>query len=74
MPKDELTSFELRLKCQEILKNLPDVALLDAYEELSSISFWYAMSGLRVDSTSPASSIKGKLRATETRPPIVLEP
>ena len=60
MPKEDLTSFELRLMCQEILKNLPDVALLDAYEELSSISFRYAMSGLRVTKAE--------------RPTIILEP
>lgn len=65
----------LLLKCLLILKTLPEAALEEAYEELEGISRFYANRLPQVNSPMiSASSIKGKLRATQVRPPIVLEP
>ncbi|MEH1849086.1 MAG: hypothetical protein V7L25_29970 [Nostoc sp.] len=63
------------LKCLLILQTLPEAALEEAADELEGISRFYSN---RLYQTNlpmiPASSIKGKLRATQVRPPIVLEP
>lgn len=65
----------LLVKCLLILQTLPETALEEAYEELKGISRFYANRQPQVNSPMiPASSIKGKLRATQVRPPIVLEP
>lgn len=69
---DKLMLF---LKCLLIIQNLPEAALEEACEELEGISHFHKN---RLPQTSittiPASSIRGKLRATKVRPPIVLEP
>ena len=61
------------LKCLLILQALPEAALEEAAEELEGINHFYSN---RFEQTNlpviPASSIKGKLRATEVRPAIVL--
>lgn len=65
----------LLVKCLLILQMLPENALEEAYEELKGISRFYANRLPQINSLMiPASSIKGKLRATQVRPPIVLEP
>jgi hypothetical protein len=65
----------LLLKCLLILQTLPEPALEEATEDLEGIARFYSNRLLKADvSTLPASSIKGKLRATQVRPPIVLEP
>ena len=65
----------LLLKCLLIIQNLPEAALEEAAEELEGISRFYADRLPQVNlSIIPTSSIKGKLRATQVRPPIVLEP
>ena len=65
----------LLLKCLLIIQTLPEAALEEAAEELEWISRFYTerLSQINVP-TIPASSIRGKLRATQVRPPIVLEP
>ncbi len=65
----------LLLKCLLIIQTLPEAALEEAAEELEGISRFYTerLSQINVP-TIPASSIRGKLRATQVRPPIVLEP
>jgi hypothetical protein len=64
----------LLLKCLLIIKNLPETALEETVEELENISRFYAnrfpQSNLPV---VPASTIKGKLRQMQVRPPIMLE-
>lgn len=65
----------LLLKCLLIIHSLPGNALEEAAEELEGISHFYANRLPQVNlPIVPASSIKGKLRATQIRPPIVLEP
>lgn len=65
----------LLLKCLLIVQTLPEAALEEASEELEGIYRFYsnrlAQANLPV---IPASTIKGKLNATQVRPPIVLEP
>lgn len=69
---DKLT---LLLKCLLIIQTLPEVALEEAAEELEEIHRFYANRLPQVNLPMiPASSIKGRLRSTEVRPPIVLEP
>lgn len=70
-----LDKLMLLLKCLLIIKTLPEIALKEAAEELEGISHFYANCLPQVNLPMiPASSIKGRLRATEVRPPIVLEP
>lgn len=65
----------LLLKCLLIIQTLPEAALEEAAEELEGISGFYADRLPQINvPTIPASSIRGKLRTTEVRPPIVLEP
>ncbi len=65
----------LLLKCLLIIQTLPETALEEAAEELEGISRFYANRLPQVNSPMiPSSSIKGKLKATQVRPPIVLEP
>ena len=65
----------LLLKCLLIIQTLPEAALEEAAEELEGISRFYANRLPQVNPPMiPGSSIKGKLRATQVRPPIVLEP
>jgi hypothetical protein len=65
----------LLLKCLLIIQTLPESALEEASEELEGIYRFYtnrpAQANLPV---IPTSSIRGKLRSTQVRPPIVLEP
>jgi hypothetical protein len=72
LPPDKLI---LLLKCLLIIQVLPEAALEEAAEELEGIARFYSN---RLPQANlpiiPASSIKGKLRATQVRPPIVLEP
>lgn len=65
----------LLIKCLLIIQTLPEAALEEAAEELEGISLFYANRLPQVNLPMiPASSIKGKLKATQVRPPIVLEP
>ncbi|WP_233220787.1 hypothetical protein [Chlorogloea sp. CCALA 695] len=65
----------LLIKCLLIIQTLPEAALEEAAEELEGISRFYANRLPQVNlPLIPASSIKGKLKATQVRPPIVLEP
>lgn len=65
----------LLLKCLLIIQTLSETALEEVAEELEGISRFYANRLPQVNLPMvPASSIKGKLRATQVRPPIVLEP
>jgi CRISPR/Cas system CSM-associated protein Csm3 (group 7 of RAMP superfamily) len=65
----------LLLKCLLIIQALPENALEEAAEDLEGISRFYADRLPQVNlPVVPASSIKGKLRSTQIRPPIVLEP
>lgn len=63
------------LKCLLILQSLPAPALEEAAEELEGIADFYFDRFPQADlPTIPASSIKGKLKPEQVRPPIVLEP
>lgn len=63
------------LKCLLILQSLPEAALEEAAGELEGIADFYSdRSHQAILPTIPASSIKGKLKALQVRPPIVLEP
>lgn len=65
----------LLLKCLLIIQILPEAGLEEAAEELEEISRFYADRLPQINRpTITASSISGKLRATQVRPPIVLEP
>jgi hypothetical protein len=65
----------LLLKCLLIIQTLPEAALEEVSEELEGISHFYTNRLSQINLPSiPASSITGKLRATQVRPPIVLEP
>jgi hypothetical protein len=71
LPQDK---FILLLKCLLIIQSLPEAALEEAYEELESISRFYANCLPQVNiPTIPTSNIRGKLKATQVRPPIVLD-
>jgi hypothetical protein len=67
----------LLLKCLLIIQTLPEAALEEASEELEGIYRFYtnrlAQANLPMISASTI-TIKGKLNATQVRPPIVLEP
>jgi hypothetical protein len=70
-----LDKLMLLLKCLLIIQALPEAALEEACEELEGISQFYENRLSQVNlPTIPASSIRGKLRAMQIRPPIVLEP
>jgi len=72
LPPDKLM---LLLKCLLIIQTLPEAALEEASEELEGIYRFYMNRLSQVNTpTIPVSSIKGKLRSTQVRPPIVLEP
>jgi hypothetical protein len=65
----------LLLKCLLILQALPEPALEEATEDLEGIARFYSNRLPKADvSTLPASRVNGQLRATQVRPPIVLEP
>jgi hypothetical protein len=65
----------LLLKCLLIIQSLPETALEEAVEDLEGISRFYLNRLSQVNLPMiPSNSIKGKLRATEVRPPFVLEP
>ncbi|PSB02811.1 hypothetical protein [Merismopedia glauca] len=57
------------------IQTLPEAALEEAFEELERISRFYMnrLSHANIPAV-PASTIKAKLRSTQVRPPIVLEP
>jgi hypothetical protein len=58
-----------------ILQALPEEALDESVTQLEDIADFYSnRSPEKIVSVIPASSIRGKLRAIQTRPPIVLEP
>jgi hypothetical protein len=64
----------LLIKCLLIIQTLPEAALEEATEKLEGISCFYANRLPKVNlHTIPASSIKGKLKPTQVRPPIILE-
>lgn len=64
----------LLLKCLLIIQTLPEAALKEASEELEEIYRFYTNRLPQVNiPTIPASSVRGKLRSTQVRPPIVLE-
>lgn len=70
-----LDKLILLLKCLLIIQTLPETALEEAVEDLNEISRFYANRLPQVNLPMiSSSSIKGKLRATEVRPPIILEP
>lgn len=70
-----LDKLALLLKCLLIIQTLPKAALEEAFEELEEISRFYVDRSSQVTlPVVPASSIKGKLRSVQVRPPIVLEP
>ncbi len=63
------------LNCLLILQSLPQIGLEEATEKLEEIADFYSNRSTKADlPIIPASSIKGKLRAAQIRPPIVLEP
>ena len=65
----------LLLKCLIIIQTLPEAALEEASEELEGIYHFYSDRSKQSNPAGiPASSIRGKLRAMQVRPPIVLEP
>lgn len=67
--------LKLLLKCLLILQTLPEAALQEAAEELEDIAQFHAeRSSLGYPRLTSTSQIKGKLEATQLRPPIVLEP
>ncbi|HBE20472.1 MAG TPA: hypothetical protein DEG17_21135 [Cyanobacteria bacterium UBA11149] len=62
------------LKCLVYLQSLPEAALEEAAEELEKIADFYSDRLPQTNlPTNPVSSIKGKLKAAQVRPPIVLE-
>jgi hypothetical protein len=64
----------LLLKCLFLIQSLPETALQEAAEELEEISHFYANRSPQSSvPTIPVSRIRGKLRAIQVRPPIVLE-
>jgi hypothetical protein len=70
-----LDKLILLLKCLLIIQTLPQAALEEACEELEGIAHFYKNRLSQVNLPPiPVSSIRGKLRATQIRPPIVLEP
>ncbi|MCT0254504.1 MULTISPECIES: hypothetical protein [unclassified Synechocystis] len=65
----------LLLKCLLLIQTLPEAALEEASEELEGIYRFYSNRLSQVNLPKiPAISIRGKLRSTQVRPPIVLEP
>ncbi|MGQ4649038.1 hypothetical protein [Lyngbya aestuarii] len=64
----------LLLKCLLVIHTLPETALEEAAEELEGIYRFHTNRLPQVNLPMiPVSSIKGKLRTTQVRPPIVLE-
>lgn len=65
----------LLLKCLLVIQKLPESALEEASEELEGIYHFY-MNRLPQANTPiiPANNLRGKLRAMQVSPPIVLEP
>lgn len=71
LPLDKLI---LLLKCLLIIQYLPETALEEAAKELEEIFHFYVNRLPQTNlPTTHVSNIKGKLRATQVRPPIVLE-
>ncbi|NEP57663.1 MAG: hypothetical protein F6K31_11665 [Symploca sp. SIO2G7] len=67
--------FILLLKCLFIIQTLPESALEEAAEVLEEIFNFYANRSSQLNlPTVSTSNIKGKLKTTQLRPPIVLEP
>ncbi|MBH8566136.1 hypothetical protein I8748_28935 [Nostoc sp. CENA67] len=63
------------LKCLRILQSMSEDALEEAAEELQGIADFYRDRFPQANLAAiPASSIKGKLKSAQVRPPIVLEP
>jgi CRISPR/Cas system CSM-associated protein Csm5 (group 7 of RAMP superfamily) len=64
----------LLLKCLLIIQELPESSSKEAFEELKSIYLFHVNHAHQAnDPFIPASSIKGKLRAMQVRPSMVLE-
>jgi hypothetical protein len=55
-----------------IIETLPESALEEACEELEKIAHFYQERSPQVSAPIPT-TIRGKLRSTQIRPPIVLE-
>lgn len=68
------SNLMLLLKCLVIIQSLPETALQETVEELEGISCFYSNRSPQVNLPMiSTNSIKGKLRAAQVRPPIVLE-
>ncbi len=71
-PQDKLIAL---IKCLLILQSLPEDALDESVTQLENIASFYSnLSPEKIVPVIPASSIRGKLRAIQPVPPIVLEP
>ncbi|CCI01507.1 conserved hypothetical protein [Microcystis aeruginosa PCC 9443] len=71
-PQDKLIAL---IKCLLILQSLPEDALDESVTQLEDIASFYSnLSPEKIVPVIPASSIRGKLRAIQPVPPIVLEP
>jgi hypothetical protein len=69
------SNLMLLLKCLYILQSLPEVALKEAAENLEGIADFYTDYSPQASLPSiSTSTIKGTLKSTQIRPPIVLEP
>jgi hypothetical protein len=63
------------LKCLVMIQSLPEAGLEEAVEGLERVADFYTERSTEANvPTIPASSIRGKIRAAQVRPPIVLEP
>jgi hypothetical protein len=64
----------LILKCLLIIQTLPEAALEETAHELEGIYHFYKDRQTQINLPEiPSSKIKGKLKAMQVRPPIVLE-
>jgi hypothetical protein len=62
------------LKCLQILQSLPESALEETAKELERVADFYSDYFPQANlPTIPATSIKGKLKSSKVRSPIVLE-
>ncbi|PSF37089.1 hypothetical protein C7H19_11660 [Aphanothece hegewaldii CCALA 016] len=75
LPLPSQNKLIMLLKCLVYLQSLPEFALEEATDKIQEIAHFYSdrLSQTNLPSISP-SSIKGKLRSIQVRPPIVLEP
>jgi hypothetical protein len=72
LPLSKLTAL---LKFLSILHTLPESALEEAVEQLERVSDFYSDRFPQASlPTIPASIVKGNLKSTQVRPPIVLGP